>query len=1187
MSRTVETILRLKGESEYRTGLKNCSTEMKVLKSELSLVGSQFRTNANSMEALTAKGDVLTKMYANQEQKVALLRGALEKAQQTQDAEQKTVAELQEKYQQAKKRLDEFGDSVDQTSEEYKQAKAETENLQNALAKHQIRLESATGAISKYSIQLNRAEVDLHTLADKQEENNRLLNEAKASADGCATSIDQYGDTVREASDSMAGAGSAVEALAGQMVATGLQQKVEDLAAAMMDASEAAQEYELSIAQVTTIADSNVLSKSAASSEILKLSTDLRKDATEVAEAAYSALSAGVDTANVLNFTAQASQLATAGFTDTATSVDVLTTIMNAYKMEADQTEKVASTLVKTQDLGKITVDQLAKQIGRVIPSAAAYGVNLDNIATAYAHMTASGISAENSTTYLTTMLDELSNSGKDVASILEEETGKSFAELMASGKSLGDVLDILGQSVDGDKVKFSNLWGSATAGKAAISLLNTGAEQFNLTLNEMANSSGTVAANYKKMTDVSDYASQRLTVANKNLSIIIGGQLNPVLDKLRNAGAGILEMAADVISSNPALVSVISGLVTSLGLLTTGLSALMIVKSVTAAMQALNITMLANPAVLIATGVAGLVAALATFCAQASDASSQVDALTESAQKLNERTVAGAKAYTESVAAVESTYSVCDIYISRLEALEAQGKLTGEQQAEYNALVDEVATLIPDLNIELDEETGLLKGGAAALREQADGWRKAAIAEAAYTRYKDDVAAMVEAEYELAENKVKLDVATKKLEATQTRQTEVLSQMSAKGAEYDAVLSDYSLSSDEAAHRSSVLLAEMQGLQQELNNLMEAEDAAKTEVDALTIAVEEGTQSVANNEEVMRQSNATMELLAMEYPELAGVIAESSGEMATSVDEQLQIIEQAYNDLHTESLESLNGQIGLFDELSVKCELSTKDMLKNLQSQKKAFDEYADNLAIAMERGVDMGIVQQLSDGSAESMGILAELVAASDVEIENINKEFQEMSKAKDSAADAMAGVGLIVKTGLTSLVDTVRADGKTLGQHTVDGLIEGVKSRESAFTNAVARLGKSGASAYATEVDQHSPSRVYRKLAANDVAGLVVQYKADTPKLKKAAADMADAGYVAAIKARRAAIPSISAAIPAAGTSGTDQNTQLLQQILAETKKRQFIQLETGVVVGATVGAYDEALGQNQILADRGAK
>lgn len=1184
MSRTVETILRLQGESEYRTGLKNCAGEMKVMKSELSKVSSDFRTNANSMEALTAKGDVLSRMYDNQEKKVALLRGALENAQKTQADEQKEVTELREQYERAKKALDAFGDSVDENNEDFRKAKAETESLRESLVQHQIKLDASTNAIEKYSIQLNRASVELNDFSDQQEENNRLLDEAKESADGCAKSIDKYGDATKDAADGTERTESAVEALAGQIVASGIQQKVEDLAAKMMECSKAAQEYELAIAQVSTIADSNVLSKDAASSGLLQLSTDLRRDANEIAEAAYEALSAGVDTANVMDFTAQSSKLAVAGFTDTATAVDVLTTILNAYKMEASQTEKVASTLVKTQDLGKVTVDQLAKIIGRVIPSAAAYGVNLDNIASAYANMTASGINAENSTTYLSTMLDELADSGSDVAAILEEQTGKSFAELMGSGKSLGDVLDIIGQSVDNDKVKFSNLWSSATAGKAAISLFNTGAEAFNETLIQMENSSGSVAANYEKMTDVSDYASQRLQVASKNLSIAIGNQINPVMDKLRNAGAEILEHAAKFVEDNPILVGVIGGVATALGLLATALSGLMIAKSVAKVMQTLNITLAANPIGLVTIAVGGLVGALTAFCGQAEESNARVEELTEAAQTLNERTVQGAKDYADAVASAEVAYDMCDGYISKLSELEAQGELTNAQQEAYSMLVDKIKTLMPSLNIELDEETGLIKGGAAALLDKADAWKDAAIAEALYTRYKDDVAALADAEYELAINRAKLEVVTTDLSYTSQRLGEVQEQADAKYAEHTSVMY-------ENADAAKQLMSEYNTLLDEERSLSDVKNELIDEQKALTEAITAGEEAVARNTETVALHKNAMEELEVKYPELAGVVSESSENMADAVSGAAGQMDEAYLEMWTSARESLDQQFGLFEKLDSKCEQSVNDMIEALKSQKQAFNDYADNITLAMERGIDIGLVQQLSDGSQESMLLLAELVTATNEEIEEINAEFSGLSAAKDNAAVALSGLGATIQACVADAVKSsgfvTFAEGKKLGMYTADGAIAGIKAKEEEYRRAVSSFAGVGSAAYAKANDQHSPSKLYRKLAANDVDGLIVQYKADTPKLKQAAAKMADAGYVAAIQSRRASIPSLSSVLPTTVSADNAQTLSLLQQILDATKAGKAIVLDSGVLVGSTVGQYDVAMGENQFLVDRGAK
>ncbi len=143
--------------------------------------------------------------------------------------------------------------------------------------------------------------------------------------------------------------------------------------------------------------------------------------------------------------------------------------------------------LVKTQDLGKTSVGELAATMGRVIPTAAAYNVSLDQLSASYAIITASGTNTAIATTNLGAMFNELASEGGTVATILEEQTGKSFAELMADGASLGDVISILSDSVDGNSTAFSNLWSfSTTAGQAALTLLNQGSEKFNDTLVKM-----------------------------------------------------------------------------------------------------------------------------------------------------------------------------------------------------------------------------------------------------------------------------------------------------------------------------------------------------------------------------------------------------------------------------------------------------------------------------------------------------------------------------------------------------------------------------------------------------------------------------------------------------------------------------------------------------------------------------
>lgn len=1184
--RTIDTIIRLDGESEYKAKLKSCASELRLLKSDLDATTSEFRNNANSMEALTAKGKLLSEMYEKQKEKISLLAGALEKAKSTHEEETRQVASLKEQYEQAKTALNAYGDEVDKNSQEYQDAKAKVDELRDAVIQHQTKLDASADSITKYSTQLNRAEIELDKLSDQVAENKKYLSEASWSADDCATSIDRYGDKVREAADSTEKSASAVESLASAMVASGIQEAVDNVAASMMECSEAAQDYEHIINQVTTIADTSVLSQKQLSEGILELSTNLKKEANEVAEATYDALSAGVDTANVLEFVNNSAQLAKAGFTDMSTSVDVLTTILNAYKLEATETESIASKLVKTQDLGKVTVDQLGSVLGRVIPTASAYGVNLDNISAAYANMTAAGINAENTTTYLGAMLDELADSGSEVSAILRDQTGQTFAQLMQEGNSLGDVLEILGATVNYDSEQFSNLWSSSTACKAAISLFDGSAEAFNLTLNEMANSSGTVAKNYATMADASETASERLEVASQNLKIAVGEQLNPVLDKLRNAGAGVLEMATEIVQENPELISVITGTVTALGLLATGLSGLMIVKSVAAAMEALNIALAANPFTVAAVAVTALVAALATYLAQAESAVEQIDALTESAKTLRETVEGGNATFEDSVASTEAAAATVDRYIDRLKELEQTGLETETQQMEYAMTLDKINSLMPGLNAELNEYNHRVQGGTAALEKQAAAWKSAALAEAAYTRYKDDVAAMADAEYELAKNQALLNMEREEAAEIYDRYEDAESRLAENLQKQTELLNEGSGSAEEYTYQLEQLQAEQAALEKEIASTREELGESVETQELYKAAIEEGQKAVEENAQYVKAASEAYAEFSEQVDDTADTVKSSSRSMATDMDDATREMIDAYEAACISARESIDQQVGLFDKVSEKCDMSTQDMINNLKSQRDAFNHYADNISTAMERGIDQGLVQKLSDGTEESMQILATLVTATDEEIAELNRAWLETAEAKDYLSDGMAQVSEDYIARMQELAKKLKNEAISMGKAVGDGLIEGINSKAPAYKEAVGGLASAGTKEYKEVNMIYSPSRRYKELAQYDVEGLIVQYQESKPKVQKATAELADAGYLSMIRAKQAAIPSLVTSVASSQSSGDARMYSLLQQLLEVVKAGKVIMLDKKTLVGSTVADYDLELGQRQILTERGA-
>ena len=281
------------------------------------------------------------------------------------------------------------------------------------------------------------------------------------------------------------------------LAAAGIVALLGKTAQAFMECTEAAAEYEAAIAKISTIADSGAMT--GMRDEITALSQDTGQSVNELSESVYQAISASVESAEAVEFVRQANMLAVGGFTDTTTAVDVLTTAINAYGLETAAAGEISDMLITTQKLGKTTVGELGSTLGSVIPTAAAYKVNMENISAAMVEMTKQGVNTANAGTALRGMLSELAKDGSTVSDVLKEQTGKSFSTLMEEGKSLGDVLNILGESVGNDSTAFANLFSNVRAKQGALAIFNSGAQEFNGTVDQMKNSIGATGEAYGK----------------------------------------------------------------------------------------------------------------------------------------------------------------------------------------------------------------------------------------------------------------------------------------------------------------------------------------------------------------------------------------------------------------------------------------------------------------------------------------------------------------------------------------------------------------------------------------------------------------------------------------------------------------------------------------------------------------
>lgn len=388
--------------------------------------------------------------------------------------------------------------------------------------------------------------------------------------------IKRVGDNIQAAGDKIQEVGDKVSGIGGKMTAT-ITAPV--LATGTLSAKEATS-YGSSLAKLSTIADTSKVSVDDLDKSIQDLSSQTGMSAADIAEASYQAISAGQSTEDAVEFVEQANILARAGFTDMTTATDTLTTALNAYGLSASDVSKISDKLIVTQNLGKTSVDELGNSLGKVIPTAAMYSVDLDQLSAAYVTTTKNGIATAESTTYINGMLNELGKSGTKASDVLKEKTGKSFKELMDEGYSLADVLQIIQDEADSSGKSLADMFGSQEAAKAAASItLHT--QDFNEAINELENSAGT-AKNAFELLEETDPSIQfeKTKTAIQNVAVAIGQILMPVVqeiakkvqhlaDKFRNLDPAtqkqIVTIAAIVAAIGP-LLMIIGKIITVVG---------------------------------------------------------------------------------------------------------------------------------------------------------------------------------------------------------------------------------------------------------------------------------------------------------------------------------------------------------------------------------------------------------------------------------------------------------------------------------------------------------------------------------------------------------------------------------------------------------------------------------------------
>ena len=225
-------------------------------------------------------------------------------------------------------------------------------------------------------------------------------------------------------------------ASAGKAIASGFRKArfaLAALVAGFVAAIKHAEDFRAQMAQVSVMLGDNQKMLAGMREGIIRMSAEFGESKETLSKGLYDILSAGIDAAGAMDVLRVAMKAAVGGGTDVATSVDAITTVMNAYGLKAKDATHISDVLFQVVKDGKVTYAELAENIGKLAPTARAAGLTLEQMGATIAALVKVE-KPERAMTALSAALTEAARRGMTLFELVERYKGKGLETIVGEG---------------------------------------------------------------------------------------------------------------------------------------------------------------------------------------------------------------------------------------------------------------------------------------------------------------------------------------------------------------------------------------------------------------------------------------------------------------------------------------------------------------------------------------------------------------------------------------------------------------------------------------------------------------------------------------------------------------------------------------------------------------------------------
>ena len=1110
----IGAVISIDGEKEYKQAVKSIEQETKNLKAESQMLKEQFKGQENSMEALRAKHDLLRRTLDVHQKKVDEVSNGLNHAREVYGKAGEKLGQLEDVYKQARERMEEMENSADTSAEALEAQRKEVERLAGNLEKSRDKYRLAGERVINWETQLNQARTSLLRTSNELRENEAALD---AAGDGARDCADEMGGLAREADGAADSAGKMESVFVGSLAASAVEavtEKVSELAQAAMETTK-----EMEAAQQQVVASTGAAAAEAGKyGEIMK---ELYKN----------------------NYGES--------FEDLGEAIGTIK--RNLGDLSGEQLKEVAEDAITLRDTFgmdyqeqiravKMLMDSFgvsSKEAYSLIAQGAQGGLNknedlLDTINEYSVHYKNMGVSAEG-------FFNSLAN-GTSAGTFSVDKLGDAYKEfgirVKDTAQSTTEGFELLGLDADNMRQKFVAGGASARAAteetlqalfkmddqvaqnQAGVDLFGTMWEDLGIDgVKALTDVNGQMSATKNSMESIkeikyADIGSEIAGIAREmemklveplaetwlpairdglgfvadNIEIISVGMVGlagaATIWKLSQtaAGAEVIKVLKTLIFTKAADTGATVAQTAAQGVHTAA------TKVATMAQTAFNTVMAMNPIAQVLLALAGAAVAYKVFSKAVEKATEEminadeplrksresVEELGNEVDELKNSAEEAKKARESSIEGIEAEYSAYDELAGKMMNLAEKESLTNGEKELMKTYIDQLNEAMPELNLSIDENTGKLNKNEDSIKAIIEANKERLIGEAQQSMMGEILQEQMRAEIAVAKAQNERDSVIKKLKASEELLASTEQKCRTETANYGAASEGTAEQQEKLRVRVMEYRDQLEALDGQISDAQHTSEEAKSEYDAVADAV----ANVAEQNGVMGES-----------------AEENSGASAMAAREAA----EAYKEMEDGIRSSLEGVANIFDEFNAGQEISTEEMLKNLESQEQGMEKWRDNLKVlagAAGEGMTDEFFQYLVEMGPQGANAVEELADA----FRNGEPEFKEI-------CDKYKNVLMMQDNTASEITDSYY----NTGLNAAKGMAKGIQDGTKEVVDSAGELANLTVDITKKALKINSPSKVMRAEVGQMAAkGFSLGIKDGTKEAEKSAEEMAKAAH-----------------------------------------------------------------------------